>query len=110
MILVFSVKESGKFQGFARVASESDKDHTQVRWVLPPGLSQRALSGIFKLDWINRYITSTFSSLHSTFKACSYFSVSCLKLHGLGWIIFQKRCVVCEVQSHVQFIQRQQAR
>lgn len=54
VILVFSVKESGRFQGFARVASESDKNGTQVRWVLPPGLSQRALSGIFKLDWINR--------------------------------------------------------
>ena len=54
MILVFSVKESGRFQGYARLASESDKEHPPVRWVLPPAMSQRALSGIFKLDWINR--------------------------------------------------------
>ena len=63
VILIFSVKESGRFQGFARVASESDKDHVQVRWVLPPGLSQRALSGIFKLDWINRFKRSAESIL-----------------------------------------------
>ncbi|XP_064604522.1 YTH domain-containing protein 1-like isoform X2 [Liolophura sinensis] len=54
VILVFSVKESGKFQGFARLAQESTKDHPQIRWVLPVGLSVKALSGVFKLDWINR--------------------------------------------------------
>ncbi|KAJ8306295.1 hypothetical protein KUTeg_016840 [Tegillarca granosa] len=54
VILIFSVKESGKFQGFARIADESTKDHPPIRWVLPPGLSARALSGVFKLDWINR--------------------------------------------------------
>ena len=41
--------------GFARLAAESDKDHPQIRWVLPPGMSQKALSGVFKLDWINRF-------------------------------------------------------
>ena len=41
--------------GYARVASESDKNHAPIRWVLPPGLTQRSLSGVFKLDWINRY-------------------------------------------------------
>ncbi|XP_060064759.1 YTH domain-containing protein 1-like [Ylistrum balloti] len=54
VILIFSVKESGKFQGFARIVEESTKDHPPIRWVLPPGLSARALSGVFKLDWINR--------------------------------------------------------
>ena len=54
VILIFSVKESGKFQGYARIADESTKDHPPIRWVLPPGLSARALSGVFKLDWINR--------------------------------------------------------
>lgn len=43
------------FLGFARIADESTKDHPPIRWVLPPGLSARALSGVFKLDWINRY-------------------------------------------------------
>ena len=40
--------------GFARVAGESEKNHAPIRWVLPPGLNARALSGVFKLDWINR--------------------------------------------------------
>ncbi|KAK3090727.1 hypothetical protein FSP39_014128 [Pinctada imbricata] len=54
VILIFSVRESGKFQGFARIDGESTKDHPPIRWVLPQGLSARALSGVFKLDWINR--------------------------------------------------------
>ncbi|KAL3869121.1 hypothetical protein ACJMK2_041842 [Sinanodonta woodiana] len=54
VILIFSVKESGKFQGFARLSDESTNDHPPIRWVLPPGLSARALSGVFKLDWVNR--------------------------------------------------------
>ncbi|KAK3583246.1 hypothetical protein CHS0354_015427 [Potamilus streckersoni] len=54
VILIFSVKESGKFQGFARLSAESTNDHPPIRWVLPPGLSARALSGVFKLDWVNR--------------------------------------------------------
>ncbi|KAK2181853.1 hypothetical protein NP493_377g02045 [Ridgeia piscesae] len=55
VILIFSVKESGKFQGYARVTGESDKNHAPIRWVLPPRMSPRALSGVFKLDWINRH-------------------------------------------------------
>lgn len=54
VILIFSVKESGKFQGFARMASESRHDVPTIQWVLPPGLSARALGGVFKLDWICR--------------------------------------------------------
>ncbi|BFY99635.1 hypothetical protein BsWGS_02674 [Bradybaena similaris] len=54
VILIFSVKESGKFQGFARLADESSKDHPPIRWVLPPGMTSRAFSGVFKLDWISR--------------------------------------------------------
>ncbi|ESP05545.1 hypothetical protein LOTGIDRAFT_228083 [Lottia gigantea] len=55
VILIFSVKESGRFQGFARVSEEATKDHPPIRWVLPPGMSARALSGVFKLDWITRH-------------------------------------------------------
>ncbi|CAD5116319.1 DgyrCDS5223 [Dimorphilus gyrociliatus] len=54
VILIFSVKESGKFQGFARVRGPSDKNHPPIRWVLPGNISARALSGVFTLDWINR--------------------------------------------------------
>nr|XP_054920809.1 YTH domain-containing protein 1-like isoform X1 [Dermacentor andersoni] len=54
VILIYSVKESGKFQGFARLASESNHDCPTIQWVLPPGLSARALGGVFQVDWICR--------------------------------------------------------
>jgi len=54
VILVFSVKESGRFQGYARVAAESSHNIAPVNWVLPPGLSSKALGGIFKIDWVSR--------------------------------------------------------
>lgn len=56
MILIFSVRESGSFQGFARVNGSSIKDGPKINWVLPPGISAKALSGVFKLDWISRYV------------------------------------------------------
>lgn len=52
VLLIFSVKESGKFAGFARMNSESKRDGQGVQWVLPPGLSAKALGGYFKVDWI----------------------------------------------------------
>jgi len=54
VLLIFSVKESGKFSGFARLSTESRRDGPQVSWVLPPGLSARALGGVFKIDWVCR--------------------------------------------------------
>lgn len=54
VILVFSVKESGRFQGFARLSSESRHDGIPVPWVLPPGFDRRILGGTFKVDWLNR--------------------------------------------------------
>uniref|UniRef100_A0A7M5X6Z6 YTH domain-containing protein n=1 Tax=Clytia hemisphaerica TaxID=252671 RepID=A0A7M5X6Z6_9CNID len=54
VVLVFSVKESGRFQGFARLASESRHDGIPVPWVLPPGFDRRILGGTFKVDWLNR--------------------------------------------------------
>uniref|UniRef100_A0A1I8HCN2 YTH domain-containing protein n=1 Tax=Macrostomum lignano TaxID=282301 RepID=A0A1I8HCN2_9PLAT len=52
--LIFSVKESGRFQGYARLAGPSEKSSNRVNWVLPPGLSHRALSGTFRIDWLSR--------------------------------------------------------
>ena len=57
VLLIFSVKESGKFSGFARLATESRHDAPQVSWVLPPGLSARALGGVLKIDWICRKVS-----------------------------------------------------
>ncbi|CAK8684739.1 unnamed protein product [Clavelina lepadiformis] len=54
VILIFSIKESGAFQGFARVASKAKHDLSPVHWVLPPGLTAHALGGVFKLDWLCR--------------------------------------------------------
>jgi YTH domain-containing protein 1 len=72
VILVYSVKESGKFAGmilfffcvvciiiltppgFARLGSESQRDVPAVSWVLPSGLSARSLGGVFVVDWICR--------------------------------------------------------
>ncbi|XP_078353203.1 uncharacterized protein LOC144637982 isoform X2 [Oculina patagonica] len=54
VILIFSVKESGKFQGFARLASEAKHGGQPMPWVLPPGMSAKALGGVFKLEWLNR--------------------------------------------------------
>ncbi|CAH1999787.1 unnamed protein product [Acanthoscelides obtectus] len=54
VILVFSVKESGKFAGLARLRTESRHDGQEISWVLPPGLSAKALGGVFKVDWICR--------------------------------------------------------
>ena len=41
VLLVFSVKESGKFAGLARLAAASSRDGPTVDWVLPPGLSAK---------------------------------------------------------------------
>lgn len=52
VLLIFSVKESGKFAGFARMAGESRRDGQTVEWELPPGISAKALGGVFDIDWI----------------------------------------------------------
>ncbi|XP_015587583.1 YTH domain-containing protein 1 [Cephus cinctus] len=64
VLLVFSVKESGKFAGFARLSTESRRDGAPISWVLPPGLSAKALGGVFKVDWICRKELPFTSTLH----------------------------------------------
>lgn len=64
VLLIFSVKESGKFAGFARLASESRHDLPPVSWVLPPGLSAKVLDGVFKVDWICRKELPFSGTLH----------------------------------------------
>ena len=43
VLLIYSVKESGRFTGFARLASESRRDVPTVPWVLPHGLSAKGI-------------------------------------------------------------------
>ncbi|XP_044735510.1 YTH domain-containing protein 1 [Chrysoperla carnea] len=64
VLLIFSVKESGRFAGFARLHSESRHDVPPISWVLPPGLSAKALGGVFKVDWICRKELPFSSTLH----------------------------------------------
>uniref|UniRef100_A0A673Z708 YTH domain-containing family protein n=1 Tax=Salmo trutta TaxID=8032 RepID=A0A673Z708_SALTR len=54
VILVFSVRESGKFQGFARLSSESHHGGSPIHWVLPAGMNAKMLGGVFKIHWICR--------------------------------------------------------
>lgn len=64
VLLIFSVKESGKFAGFARLGSESRRDVPPISWVLPPGLSAKVLDGVFKVDWICRKELTFSNTLH----------------------------------------------
>ncbi|XP_035718955.1 YTH domain-containing protein 1-like [Vespa mandarinia] len=64
VLLIFSVKESGKFAGFARLSTESRRDGAPISWVLPPGLSAKALGGVFKVDWICRKELPFTATLH----------------------------------------------
>ncbi|XP_046396469.1 YTH domain-containing protein 1-like [Ischnura elegans] len=64
VMLVFSVKESGKFAGFARLGSESRRDVPPISWVLPPGLSAKALGGVFRVDWVSRKELPFAATLH----------------------------------------------
>uniref|UniRef100_A0A3Q0SRX9 YTH domain-containing family protein n=1 Tax=Amphilophus citrinellus TaxID=61819 RepID=A0A3Q0SRX9_AMPCI len=54
VVLIFSVRESGKFQGFARLASESHHGGSPIHWVLPAGMNAKMLGGVFKIDWLCR--------------------------------------------------------
>ncbi|KAK3727852.1 hypothetical protein QZH41_001636 [Actinostola sp. cb2023] len=54
VIVIFSVKESGKFQGMARLMGEATYGGPPMPWVLPPGMSAKALGGVFPLKWLNR--------------------------------------------------------
>ncbi len=51
--MIFSVSESGHFQGYARLSKGSIHD-PQVNWILPPHLSSKLLTKPFKLDWISK--------------------------------------------------------
>ncbi|XP_019740911.1 YTH domain-containing protein 1 [Hippocampus comes] len=64
VILVFSVRESGKFQGFARLASESLHGGSPIHWVLPAGMNAKMLGGVFKIDWLCRRELSFTKTAH----------------------------------------------
>lgn len=54
VILIFSAKESGKFAGFARLATGVDRSISPVEWVVPAELTPNLLRGTFRIDWICR--------------------------------------------------------
>lgn len=52
VILIFSVQQSGAFQGFARMISEAKPSSRVVPWVLPERLSNKSLGGLIEIDWL----------------------------------------------------------
>lgn len=56
--------ESKAFQGFARMSCEARHDSQPVQWILPPGMSNRAFSGVIHIDWITRYVRNRFNILN----------------------------------------------
>ncbi|XP_029456562.1 YTH domain-containing protein 1 isoform X2 [Rhinatrema bivittatum] len=66
VILIFSVRESGKFQGFARLSSESHHGGSPIHWVLPAGMNAKLLGGVFRIDWICRRELPFTKSAHLT--------------------------------------------
>ena len=52
VILIFSVQQSGAFQGFARMISEASPANRPVAWVLPPRLSNTPLGNTLRLEWL----------------------------------------------------------
>lgn len=54
VLLIFSVKESGRFAGFCRLAAESSRELSPVAWQLPAGIPASALGGVFRVLWICR--------------------------------------------------------
>lgn len=52
VILIFSVQQSGAFQGFARMTSPSQPTDRKVPWILPERMSNKSLGGLFKIDWL----------------------------------------------------------
>ena len=54
IILLFSVRESGRFQGFARLASDVKRSGPPILWHLPHGINANSLGGIFRLQWISK--------------------------------------------------------
>jgi len=52
VILIFSVQQSGAFQGFARMTSPARPTTKPLPWVLPQRLSRSNLGGVFKVEWL----------------------------------------------------------
>lgn len=99
MILIFSVKESGAFQGFARINGPSQKDGPRIAWVLPPGISAKALSGVFKLDWVSRsvcYVTVSYLVLLIIYvQTDTNLSILCSITINLEGLIMS--CLTCKI-------------
>ncbi|KII73054.1 YTH domain-containing protein 1 [Thelohanellus kitauei] len=54
VFLIFSVRESGVFQGFARIRQKADHSHPSVNWSLPPSIDPSVFSGIIRIDWLTK--------------------------------------------------------
>lgn len=55
VLLIFSVRESGRFQGFARIIASSDP-RIKVDWVLSSRMNTGLLSNPFRIKWISKFV------------------------------------------------------
>ena len=58
------------------LASESRRDGPPVPWLLPPGLSAKALGGVFKIDWICKKVNLIFLFFSVKIRNTIYFDYS----------------------------------
>ena len=47
--------------------SESRRDGPTINWVLPNGMNRSVLGGVFKIDWITRFVFNRLGSLVGKF-------------------------------------------
>ena len=62
--------------GIARLMTESRHDGHHVPWVLPPGISQSQLGGVFKLDWLHKYVALPYTAC-----LCEYLHIYMLNVY-----------------------------
>jgi len=81
VIMIYSVKESGRFCGFARLASESRRDGPPVPWLLPPGYQPKPLEVFSRLTG---YVKRTWSFKKSGICTTLGMTTSLSKLAGMA--------------------------
>lgn len=50
------MNQSGKFQGYARMARTSRSDNHGFPWKKSSRMSKETFSRVIKIDWINQYV------------------------------------------------------
>ncbi|CAF3619719.1 unnamed protein product, partial [Rotaria socialis] len=62
VILYISVRKSGRFQGIARLSSQSQNPNEVIPWILQDG--KKDVSDVFNIDWVTRQTLPFFKAEH----------------------------------------------